>query len=104
MPAADLSLPVLWTEGGGAAHAGRLDLEPGRLRLAGGPRGAERALEIPFAEIASVRTARAEAERLRGRQALVLTRHDGTTVAIATLDRPSTLPELAERIERALAR
>jgi hypothetical protein len=98
MGAGDLSLPVLWAEGGGDAIAGRLDVRADSLQLEGGPQNGRRARTVEFAEIASARMGRADTERLHGRQALVLSLRDGTTVSIAAYDRPGTLHELAERL------
>ena len=100
MDAADLSLPVLWAEGGERPLAGRLDLTAKGLHLDGGPQHERRTREIPLAEIAGVRIARAGGDRLHGRQALVVDVRDGTSVSIAGFDRPGTLHELAERLER----
>jgi hypothetical protein len=100
MRALELSLPVLWAEGGGDAVAGRLDVRDDALQLDGGPRNDRRTRTIPFAEIAGARTGRADGERLHGRQALVVSLRDGAVVSIAAFDRPGTLHELAERLAR----
>lgn len=97
-----LSLPVVWTENGGPALPGRLDLTAESLRLSGGSRDEPRTRTIAFADVAAVRIARAAHERMTDRAALVVELRDGTRISIAGIDRPGTLHELAERLQRAV--
>lgn len=98
--AAPLSLPVVWSESGGPASPGRLDLTADSLILTGGSRDEPRTRTIALAEIAVVRIARKADERLADRAALVIELLDGGRVSIADIHRPGTLHELAERLQR----
>jgi len=97
----DLSLPVIWVEDDGAPLAGRLDVSATGLHLDGGSRETRRTRDLRFAEIASFRIGRRNGERIGGRQAVVLQLIGGSRVSLAGFDRPGTLHELAERLERA---
>jgi hypothetical protein len=96
--AAARSLSVLWSDSGGAPRAGRLELLPGAVSLAGGSRLHPELHEIPLAEIAEIRIGRHVSERLSGRAALLLALRDGRQIAIASLSGVGTLRELAERL------
>jgi hypothetical protein len=96
-----LSLPVVWSEDGGPSLPGRLDLTADSLRLSGGSRDEPRTHEIALAEVAAVRIARGAHERLTDRAALVVELRSGNRISIACIDRPGTLHELAERLQRA---
>ena len=94
------SLPVVWSEDGGPASPGRLDVTADSLLLSGGSRDEPRTRAIPFAEIAAVRIGRGPGERLADRAALVIELLDGRRVSLADIHRPGTLHELAERLQR----
>jgi hypothetical protein len=100
--AGGLSLPVVWSEDGGPSLPGRLDLTADSLDLSGGSRDEPVTRTFGLAEIAAVRIARGAHERLTDRAALVVELHDGRRIAIAGIDRPGTLHELAERLQRAV--
>jgi hypothetical protein len=93
-----LSLSVLWSEDGGPARPGRLDLSASALTLDGGSRREPLRREIALDEIGSARIGRLLHERLGGRAALLLALHDGGAVSIASLSAAGTLRELAERL------
>jgi len=95
-----LSLPVVWSEDGGPSLPGRLDLTADSLHLSGGTRDEPRTRTIALAEVAAVRIARGAHERLTGRAVLVVELGQGGRIAIAGIDRPGTLHELAERLQR----
>jgi hypothetical protein len=94
-----LSIPVLWSAGGGPHVAGRLDLYSDRLHLDGGSRDDRRTREIGADEIAAVRIGRAGVERIVGRTVLVVQLHDGSVVSFTGFQTPGTIHELAERLE-----
>jgi hypothetical protein len=99
-----LSLPVIWSEGGGAPRPGRLDLSPRGLTLAGGSRVAPEQREIALGEIGVARIGRHARDRVGGRAALVLALRDGRTINVASLSTIGTLHELAERLWHLLGR
>jgi len=94
----ELSVPVLWSVGGGAAVAGRLDLFRDRIRLDGGSRDDRRLREIGADEIAAVRIGRGGDERIAGRAVLVLELRNGETITLVGFHQPGSLHELAERL------
>ncbi|MGD0714162.1 MAG: PH domain-containing protein [Gaiellaceae bacterium] len=102
MMAGALSLPVVWSEDGGPTQPGRLDLTAERLHFDGGSRNEPYTRDIALSKIESVRIARRPVERLSGRSALVVELRDGRRVSIASLDRPGTLLEFAERLQQAI--
>jgi hypothetical protein len=87
------SYAVVW-ENGARVDSGRL--EPGfdSLRLV----GRERLLAVSYAGLADVTIARRADERLRGLPVLVLRRHDGGEVRVASLEGAPVLRELLEHI------
>lgn len=96
-----LSFPVLWSESGGRAVPGRLDLCDDHFCLDGGSRDEPRSLDVSIAEIADVRIGRRDGERLGGRSALVVELRDGSTITIAGFDRPGALHELLDQLRAA---
>ena len=97
-----LSLPVVWSEDGGPPLPGRLDLTADSLHLSGGSRDEPRTRTIALADVAAVRIARGAHERLTDRAALVIELRDGRRISVAGIDRPGSLHELAERLQRAV--
>lgn len=96
----ELSLPVIWVEDEGSPLAGRLDVTDDGLHLDGGARERRRTRHVPYSDIASFRIGRRNGERLGGRQAVHLELVGGSSVSLRGFDRPGTLHELAERLER----
>jgi hypothetical protein len=94
----ELSLPVVWTEDGGAARPGCLELDRNVLRLVGGSRDAEQSRELALDQIASTHVGRTAADRIGGRPTLVLELHDAGPIRIAGFARIGALSELAERL------
>jgi hypothetical protein len=84
---------VLWCNGAGVV-SGRLEPGVDNLQLIG--RG--HLLAIPFAELTDVAIARDSEDRIRGLPVLVLRRHDGGDVRIASLEGAAVLHELMEHI------
>lgn len=91
-----MAYAVLWSENGGAPHAGRLDLEACLLSLAGCP-----GRELSYDEVADVRIERRRTHRLAGRPTLVIESRDGESLRIALLDGAGTLHEVADRLDSA---
>lgn len=97
----ELSIPVIWVEDEGGPLAGRLDVTDAGLRLDGGSRERRRTRDLAYGDIASFRIGRRNGERLGGRQAVHLQLVGGSSVWLREFDRPGSLHELAERLERA---
>ena len=95
--APDLSIPVIWLVDDGPPLAGRLDVRDDGLHLDGGSRGDRRRLDLPYAEIVSVRLG---PERVNGRRAAVLALDDGRGVSLVGFDRPGALHDLVHHVER----
>jgi hypothetical protein len=102
MAAAELSIPVVWTEDGGPPAAGRLDVHADGLRFHGGVRGAPRGRQVAYSEIVSARIGRDNGDRINGRAAIVLALAGGGTLSFVGFDRPGTLVELLHRVEQRL--
>jgi hypothetical protein len=97
----ELSIPVIWVEDDSAPLAGRLDVTPAGLHLDGGSRETRRTRDLRFRQILSFRIGRGNGDRIGGRQAVVLQLEGGGSVSFVGFDRPGTLHELTERLERA---
>jgi hypothetical protein len=96
---AELSVPVIWLENGGPPQAGRADLTADGVRFDGGSRADRRALDVAYADIASVRIGRNGPDRIDGRRAVVLELRAGGEVSFVAFDRPGAALELAHRVE-----
>jgi hypothetical protein len=88
----------MWTEDGGAARPGRLEMDGNVVRLVGGSRDAEQSRELARGDIVSVRLGRTPADRVGGRPTLVLELRDGGSIRIAGFARIGALSELAEQL------
>jgi hypothetical protein len=97
----EISLPVVWTEDGGAARPGRLELTDARIRLVGGSRDAEHMREVDVAEVASTHLGRSSTERIAGRLTLVIELRSGGSIRVAGFERPGAMRELADRLHAA---
>lgn len=98
------SYAVTWREARGPVRAGKLMLGSRGLRLEGGAlRGRLSARTILYGDLAAIETARRPRERLGGRPTLLLKRVGRASLAIACIDGPGCLHEVAERLGRAIA-
>ncbi|MGH9322383.1 MAG: hypothetical protein ACRD3V_21170 [Vicinamibacteria bacterium] len=90
---------VLWREGKGSIYAGKVELDPGALRLEGSCHGRRRSFRtIRYEDLAGVSLTRAPEERLFGKLTLILELREGAAVDIAALNRLGTVRELEEEI------
>lgn len=97
------SYAVTWREADGLVRAGKLTLGPGCLRLEGGTaRGRLSAQKILFSDLAVIETSRDPAKRIGGRPTILLWRSNRPLLAIACIDDPGSLHELAERLRQAI--
>jgi hypothetical protein len=91
---------VVWREGETPLARGKLELFPRSLRLDGLAGSKPVALEIAYADLDGVRTARMAGERLNGHQTLVLERHLAEPVAIAAVTHAGVVAELTEHLAK----
>jgi hypothetical protein len=88
---------VVFSERGGDAAAGALELNDDRLLLKGGTGQKRRALSVPLADITAIRIGRLLADRLNGRTTLVLDRGRRPAVLVAPLG-AGLLHEIADLV------
>ena len=96
------SYAVNWHGFDGREHTGRLELGPVALRLEGGDGAGPVVYDLAYADLDEVHVTRQLEERLRGLPTLVLRRHGGDTLRIATIAAPGALLDLAEELLRQL--
>ena len=89
---------IVWREGGLPQGTGKLELLPGALRLDGVCGGEETSMEVGYAELVGFRIGRAQDVRIGGRTSLVLERHSGPALRIASFGTPNLVSEIAEAI------
>lgn len=90
---------VTWRNGRSRVAAGSLELGGEKLRLRGG-----RSLDVAYEQIVGTHVGRGVADRVAGRQTLVLELTGGDVVRIASMHGPGTLTELVERVEAVIRR
>jgi hypothetical protein len=88
------SYGVVWREGVEPLVAGKLELRPSGIRLD----GLDGSRDIPYGLLAGVRVGRLAGERIDGRPSVVLVRHTGGPIMIATVARPSLMGEIVEKL------
>lgn len=94
----DATYAVTWKQEDGSEGTGRLELVPEGLSLEGRDEGLPVHFHLPYGEIESLRLARVNGERLRGRPTLVLDLVGGETMRIASLGQPGIVSEVADRL------
>jgi hypothetical protein len=91
------SYAVIWREGNGPSYAGKLELGAAALHLRGsGPRSSLARRDIPYADVAGVRIARAPTERLNGGPTVVLDRRAATPIVVGAVSGVGVVSELAD--------
>lgn len=94
---------VTWREADGPLRAGKLALGSTGLRLEGGTaRGHLSSQRILYNDLSEIETARDPAVRIGGRPTIMVKRPGRSPLAIACVDNPGCLHELAERLRQAL--
>jgi hypothetical protein len=92
------SYGVVWCVGEEPVSRGKLELLPQVLRL-DGLTGTDHAVrEVAYDDLAVVRVGRSQAERLKGRPALVLERRSGPAIRVASASQSWVVNELLERL------
>jgi len=89
------SYAVIWRDGGGV-RSGCLEPRDDSFELSG--RG--RSQSIVFSALAGASIGRAPGERLHGLPVLRFLMRGGSAIAVASLEGPGVLHELAEHVER----
>ena len=85
---------MVWREGEEPLVAGKLELGPDGIRLD----GLDGSRDISYGLLEGVRVGRLAGERIDGRPSVVLVRHTGRPIMIATVARPSLMGEIVERL------
>jgi hypothetical protein len=98
----EASYAVNWQGFDGREHTGRLDVLSSSLHLEGGNGSGPVVCDVDYTELDDVHVTRRLDERLRGLPTLVLHRHDGGTLRVATIASPGALADLAEQLQRQL--
>ena len=91
------SYGVVWQQNNRPPVAGKLELDPSRLRLEGNDRSELAVYALPFRDLIGVRVGRESCDRLDGRPTLLLERSNGDTLRIASLQH-GVVCEIAERL------
>jgi len=92
------SYAVTWQHGDQEARSGRLELVPRGIAFEGvGATGVE-SQTVDIGDLREVRVARSPADRISGRQTLVLERSTGEPIRIASIVHPGIISELAEHL------
>ena len=88
------SYGVVWREKDEPLAVGKLELRPSGVRL----EGLDGSRDIPYRLLAGVRVGRLAGERIDGRPSVVLERHTGGPIMIATVAKPSLMGEIVEKL------
>jgi hypothetical protein len=96
---------VVWSENDGPVYAGRLDVGPRSLRLAGSASEARRSRrQLFYRELTDVHVERRSQARLAGRPTLAFELPGGRLLRIASIDGAGSLHELDELVAAARAK
>src|SRR5437763_1577681 len=79
------SYGVVWKEGSRGPVTGKLELLPRELRL----EGLDSTRTVPYEAVASIRVGRSASDRINGGASVVVERHLGDSITIATVAQPS---------------
>ena len=92
------SYAVTWKQGDEDSRSGRLKLSPGGLAFEGCGGDRCRPGSVFIGDLREVRVGRSAADRISGRQTLVLERRTGDPIRIASIVHPGIISELAEHL------
>ena len=92
------SYAVTWQHGDREARSGRLELVPRGLAFEGTGASGVASETVAIGDLREVRVARSLADRISGRQTLVLERRTGAPIRIASIVHPGIISELAEHL------
>jgi len=92
------SYAVTWQDGDQETRSGRLELVPRGLAFEGAGAAGVASETVDIGDLQEVRVARSLADRISGRQTLVLERRTGEPIRIASIVHPGIISELAEHL------
>jgi hypothetical protein len=102
IPTMRASYAVTWRHGAGETRSGRLELTPGGIAFEGS-NGSGSAVElVPYGDLRDVRIGRSSADRISGRQTLVIERRAGEPIQVASVVQAGIISELAEHLSSLL--
>jgi hypothetical protein len=96
------SYAVTWRYGEGETRSGSLELTPDGIALEGANGGAPTTELVPYGELRRVRVGRTSADRISGRQTLVIEQRTGTPIRVAGVVQAGIISELAEHLSSLL--
>ena len=99
-----MSYGVVWQEGTLPPGIGKLELLPRAFSLEGLADSRPVGREVPYEGLVGVRVGRTSAERINGRPTVVVEPRRGLPISIATVDRPSLVGEIVERLSALVLR
>lgn len=96
------SYAVTWRHGNREPSSGRLELTPDGIALEGVNGGSSTAELVPYGDLRHVRVGRTNADRISGRQTLVIEQRTGEPIRIAGVVQAGIISELAEHLSSLL--
>jgi hypothetical protein len=96
------SYAVTWRHGEGQTRSGRLELTRAGITLEGGNGGGATTELVPYGKLQSVHVGRTNADRISGRQTLVVEQRSGEPIRIAAVVQPGIISEIAEHLSSVL--
>ena len=102
IPVMRASYAVTWRHGEGETRSGRLELTPDGISFDGSNGAGSAAELVPYGDLREVRVGRSSADRMSGRQTLVIERHTGEPIQVAGVVQAGIISELAEHLSSLL--
>ena len=96
------SYAVTWRYGQGETRSGRLELAAGGITLEGTNGGGPTTEFVPYGDLRRVHVGRTSADRISGRQTLVVEQRTGEPIRIAGVVQAGIISELAEHLSSLL--
>ena len=96
------SYAVTWRYGEGETRSGSLELTPDGIALEGANGGGPTTELVPYGDLRRVRVGRTNADRISGRQTLVIEQRTGKPIRVAGVVQAGIISELAEHLSSLL--
>jgi hypothetical protein len=96
------SYAVTWRHGEAEPRSGSLELTPDGIALEGANGGGPTRELVPYGHLRGVRVGRADADRISGRQTLVIEQRSGEPIRVAGVVQAGIISELAEHLSSLL--